>query len=488
MGEAGQGKMTTHQQKKLDRDALLAFRNRFQLPLTDAQTESLSIFKPAEDSVELRYLYQRRHKLGGYVPSRSPLAAPVSVPPVAGYAGFATAAEGKEMSTTMAFVRMLTNLLKDKALGPRIVPIVADEARTFGMANLFKQIGIYSSVGQRYEPEDIGSILSYREATDGQILEEGISEASAISSWVAAATSYSVHGLRMLPFYIYYSMFGFQRVGDLIWAAADQRARGFLLGATAGRTTLGGEGLQHQDGSSHLAAATVPNCRAYDPAFAGEFAVILDHGMRQMLEHDVDEFYYVTLMNENYPQPTLPAGVEAAIIKGMYRLQGAADAKVRLLGSGTLVREAQAAAQLLEEDWQVASEVFSVTSFSELARDARQVERWNRLHPQDMKRSSHVNACLPKGVPVIAVSDYVRAVPQMIASYLDSSYTVLGTDGFGRSDTRAALRDFFEVDRYHIVLAALTALVEQGRLEPEVCQQAIERYGVQAEREPSWTS
>jgi len=488
MGEAGQGKMTTHQQKKLDRDALLAFRNRFQLPLTDAQTESLSFFKPAEDSVELRYLHQRRHKLGGYVPSRSPLAAPVSVPPVAGYAGFAIAAAGKEMSTTMASVRMLTNLLKDKALGPRIVPIVADEARTFGMANLFKQIGIYSSVGQRYEPEDIGSILSYREATDGQILEEGISEASAISSWVAAATSYSVHGLRMLPFYIYYSMFGFQRVGDLIWAAADQRARGFLLGATAGRTTLGGEGLQHQDGSSHLAAATVPNCRAYDPAFAGEFAVILDHGMRQMLEHDVDEFYYVTLMNENYPQPTLPAGVEAAIIKGMYRLQGAADAKVRLLGSGTLVREAQAAAQLLEEDWQVASEVFSVTSFSELARDAREVERWNRLHPQDMKRSSHVNACLPKGVPVIAVSDYVRAVPQMIASYLDSSYTVLGTDGFGRSDTRAALRDFFEVDRYHIVLAALTALAEQGRLEPEVCQQALERYGVQAEREPSWTS
>ncbi|WP_438867252.1 alpha-ketoglutarate dehydrogenase [Pseudomonas sp. L1(2025)] len=488
MGEAGQGKMTTHQQKKLDRDALLAFRNRFQLPLTDAQAESLSFFKPAEDSVELRYLHRRRHKLGGYVPSRSPLAAPISVPPLAGYAGFATATDGKEMSTTMAFVRMLTNLLKDKALGPRIVPIVADEARTFGMANLFKQIGIYSSVGQRYEPEDIGSILSYREATDGQILEEGISEASAISSWVAAATSYSVHGLRMLPFYIYYSMFGFQRVGDLIWAAADQRARGFLLGATAGRTTLGGEGLQHQDGSSHLAAATVPNCCAYDPAFAGEFAVILDHGMRQMLEHDVDEFYYVTLMNENYPQPTLPAGVEAAIIKGMYRLQGAAQARVRLLGSGTLVREAQAAAQLLAEDWQVASEVFSVTSFSELARDAREVERWNRLHPQEAKRVSHVSDCLPAGAPVIAVSDYVRAVPQMIASYLDSSYTVLGTDGFGRSDTRAALRDFFEVDRYHIVLAALTALVEQGSVPREVCQQAIERYGVQVAREPSWIS
>jgi len=487
MGEAGQGKMTTHQQKKLDREALIAFRNRFQLPLSDEQAESLSFFKPEDDSLELRYLHQRRKALGGYVPSRSQLAAPVSIPPMAGYAGFATAADGKEMSTTMAFVRMLTQLLKDKALGPRIVPIVADEARTFGMANLFKQIGIYSSVGQRYEPEDIGSILSYREATDGQILEEGISEASAISSWVAAATSYSVHGLRMLPFYIYYSMFGFQRVGDLIWAAADQRARGFLLGATAGRTTLGGEGLQHQDGSSHLTAATVPNCRAYDPAFAGEFAVILDHGMRQMLEHDVDEFYYVTLMNENYPQPSLPEGVEAAIIKGLYRLQGTAGAQVRLLGAGTLVREAQAAAQLLTDDWQVTSEVFSVTSFSELAREAREVERWNRLHPQEAARSSHLADCLPTGAPVIAVSDYVRAVPQMIGSYLDSRYTVLGTDGFGRSDTRAALRDFFEVDRHHLVLAALTALVEQGSLQPQVCQQAIERYGLQAEREASWT-
>ncbi|MGY2291667.1 alpha-ketoglutarate dehydrogenase [Pseudomonas sp. SDO528_S397] len=487
MGEAGQGKMTTHQQKKLDRDALIAFRNRFQLPLTDEQTESLSFYKPADDSLELRYLHQRRAALGGYVPSRSQQAAPVSVPSVSGYGGFATAADGKEMSTTMAFVRMLSNLLKDKALGPRIVPIVADEARTFGMANLFKQIGIYSSVGQRYEPEDIGSILSYREATDGQILEEGISEASAISSWVAAATSYSVHGLRMLPFYIYYSMFGFQRIGDLIWAAADQRARGFLLGATAGRTTLGGEGLQHQDGSSHLTAATVPNCRAYDPAFAGEFAVILDHGMRQMLEHDVDEFYYVTLMNENYPQPSLPAGVEAAVIKGMYRLQGPAGAQVRLLGSGTLVREAQAAAQLLKDDWQVDSEVFSVTSFSELARDAREVERWNRMHPQAPARVSHLAECLPKGAPVIAVSDYVRAVPQMVGSYVDSRYTVLGTDGFGRSDTRAALRDFFEVDRHHLVLAALTALVEEGALDARVCQQAIERYRLQTERAAPWT-
>ncbi len=355
MGDAGQGKMTVHQQKKLDREALIAFRNRFNLPLTDEQAASLSFFKPDEDSAEMRYLHERRHALGGYMPSRPSTAESLAVPDVSRYGAFAIAAEGKEMSTTMAFVRMLSGLLRDKQLGPRIVPIVADEARTFGMASLFKQIGIYSSVGQRYEPEDIGSILSYREALDGQILEEGISEAGAISSWVAAATSYSVHGLPMLPFYIYYSMFGFQRIGDLIWAAADQRARGFLLGATAGRTTLGGEGLQHQDGNSHLMAAMVPNCRAYDPAFAGELAVILDHGMRQMLERQVDEFYYVTLMNENYPQPNLPEGVEQAIIKGMYRfarheVEGARG-RVQLLGSGAILREVIAAAELLASDW-----------------------------------------------------------------------------------------------------------------------------------------
>ncbi|NWA02363.1 alpha-ketoglutarate dehydrogenase [Pseudomonas gingeri] len=491
MGEAGQGKMTTHQQKKLDREALLAFRDRFRLPLSDEQVETLSFYKPAEDSAEMRYLRHRRELLGGSVPSRNRDAARVAVPAIDGYAGFSTQADGKEMSTTMAFVRMLGNLLKDKQLGPRIVPIVADEARTFGMANLFRQIGIYSSVGQRYEPEDIGSILSYREATDGQILEEGISEASAISSWVAAATSYSVHGLRMLPFYIYYSMFGFQRVGDLIWAAADQRARGFLLGATAGRTTLGGEGLQHQDGSSHLIASTIPNCRAYDPAFAGEFAVILDHGMRQMLEHEVDEFYYVTLMNENYAQPSLPEGVEQSIIRGMYRLSEPGEptpqGQVRLLGSGTILREAQAAAELLASDWQIDSEVWSVTSFSELAREAREVERWNRLHPRESARQSHLVDCLPKGAPVIAVSDYIRALPQLIGSYIESRYCVLGTDGFGRSDTRAALRDFFEVDRYHIVLAALSALADDGHLDRSLCAQAIERYALAVDSDSAWT-
>ncbi|WP_062387088.1 alpha-ketoglutarate dehydrogenase [Pseudomonas abietaniphila] len=491
MGEAGQGKMTTHQQKKLDREALINFRDRFNLPLTDDQAVNLSFIKPQAHSAEMRYLQQRRQTLGGAMPSRGSAASSIAVPPRESWASFATQADGKEMSTTMAFVRMLGNLLKDKQLGPRVVPIVADEARTFGMANLFKQIGIYSSVGQRYEPEDIGSILSYREATNGQILEEGISEAGAISSWVAAATSYSAHGLRMLPFYIYYSMFGFQRVGDLIWAAADQRARGFLLGATAGRTTLGGEGLQHQDGSSHVMASTVPNCRAYDPAFASEFAVILDHGMRQMLEHDVDEFYYVTLMNENYAHPSLVEGVESSIIRGMYRFghQFSDDArgKVRLMGSGTILREVIAASELLARDWQIDSEIWSVTSFTELAREAREVERWNRLHPRDEKRVSHLDACLPKGAPVIAATDYVRALPQMIGSYLTSDYTALGTDGFGRSDTRARLRDFFGVDRYHIVLAAVTALVGEGTLVADVAAQVIEKYGIEADSEASWT-
>ncbi|NQD92811.1 alpha-ketoglutarate dehydrogenase [Pseudomonas sp. CrR25] len=490
MGDAGQGKMTVHQQKKLDKEALIAFRNRFNLPLTDEQAASLSFFKPDDDSAEMRYLHARRRALGGYMPSRPLTSESLAIPEVNSYGGFAIAAEGKEMSTTMAFVRMLSGLLKDKQLGPRIVPIVADEARTFGMASLFKQIGIYSSVGQHYEPEDIGSILSYREALDGQILEEGISEAGAISSWVAAATSYSVHGLPMLPFYIYYSMFGFQRIGDLIWAAADQRARGFLLGATAGRTTLGGEGLQHQDGNSHLMAAMVPNCRAYDPAFAGEFAVILDHGMRQMLERQVDEFYYVTLMNENYPQPNLPEGVELSIIKGMYAFARHevkdAHGTVQLLGSGTILREVIAAAELLASDWSIGSQVWSVTSFTELARDAREVERWNRLHPEQPARRSHVQESLNDSAPIIACTDYVRALPQLIASYLEARYTVLGTDGFGRSDTRSQLRTFFEVDRYQIVLSALTALVHEGRLDAHVCADAIARYAIEVDAVAPW--
>jgi pyruvate dehydrogenase E1 component len=492
MGDAGQGRMTTHQQKKLEREDLIAFRNRFDLPLSDEQAASLAFYRPADDSPERRYLQARRAALGGALPARRGQAAPVAVPPLAAYAGFAVQAEGKEMSTTMAFVRMLTNLLKDAALGPRVVPIVADEARTFGMANLFKQIGIYSSAGQCYEPEDIGSLMSYREATNGQILEEGISEAGAISSWTAAATSYSAHGQAMLPFYIYYSMFGFQRVGDLIWAAADQRSRGFLLGATAGRTTLGGEGLQHQDGSSLLQAATVPNCRAYDPCFAGEFAVILDHGMRQMLERQEDVFYYVTLMNENYAQPSLPAGVEADVIQGLYRYGTAAAAapaaRVRLLGSGTILREVIAAAELLARDWGVEAEIWSATSFAELARGAREAERWNRLHPEAEPRVSHLLRCLPGDTPVVAASDYVRAWPQLAGVYLDAPFTALGTDGFGRSDTRAALRGFFEVDRQPIALAALDALRRQGRIDAAVCAQALRRYGLAAEAAAPWNA
>jgi pyruvate dehydrogenase E1 component len=386
------------------------------------------------------------------------------VPALNSYASFALQAEHKEMSTTMAFVRMLGQLLKDPVLGPRIVPIVADEARTFGMANLFKQVGIYSSVGQKYEPEDIGSVLSYREAMDGQILEEGISEAGAIASWTAAATSYSVHGLAMLPFYIYYSMFGFQRVGDAIWAAADQRARGFLLGATSGRTTLGGEGLQHQDGSSHLVAATIPNCKAYDPAFAGEMAVIIDHGMREMVTEQRDVFYYVTLMNENYAQPNLPADVENDILKGCYHFQGPVEhlpahaPRVSLMGSGAILLEVLKAADLLAEQG-IASDVFSVTSWSELARDGQQQEREAMAGRQSEVAFVQQQLMHSQG-PIVAATDYVRAVPESVRAFVPEGrrYITLGTDGFGRSDTRAALRHFFEVDAASVVNAALYAL------------------------------
>jgi pyruvate dehydrogenase E1 component len=490
MGGAGESRMTAHQAKKLDVDALKAFRDRFALPLSDEDLAELRFYRPAEDSHEMRYLRERRAALGGYMPARVCAAEVTTVPPLADYARFALEADGKEMSTTMAVVRMFGNLLKDKELGPKVVPIVADEARTFGMANLFRQIGIYSPVGQLYEPEDAGSMLYYREARDGQLLEEGITEAGALSSWVAAATSYSVHGKPMLPFYIYYSMFGFQRVGDLIWAAADQRARGFLLGATAGRTTLGGEGLQHQDGTSHVIAATVPNCRAYDPAFAGELAVIVDHGMRQMMERGADEFYYITVMNENYPQPSLPVGVEEQIVRGMYRFShteaAGARGRVRLLGSGTILREVIAAAELLAADWQVSSEVWSVTSFSELAREAREVERWNRLHPNETQRVSHLDASLPGKELIVAASDYVRAWPQLIASYVDGRFVALGTDGFGRSDTREALRGFFEVSRQQVVLAALDGLVRDGLLPHSVLGEAIDRYGIDGDRPAPW--
>ena len=472
MGSAGQGKMTTHSQKKFDETDLIAFRNRFQLPLTDEQVTSLSFYQPPADSAEMQYLHAQRQKLGGYLPKRYTVCEPVAVPEMASYAQFALQADGKEMSTTMAFVRMLGNLLKDKTLGPRVVPIVADEARTFGMANLFKQVGIYSSVGQRYAPEDIGSVLSYREAMDGQILEEGISEAGALASWTAASTSYSVHGLAMLPFYIYYSMFGFQRVGDQIWAAADQRARGFLLGATSGRTTLGGEGLQHQDGTSHLVAATIPNCKAYDPAFAGELAVIIDQGMREMLVEQQDVFYYITMMNENYAQPSLPDGAAPNVIRGCYKFNsypgkqnegstGEIPKEVTLLGSGAILLEVIKAAQVLALQG-ISATVFSVTSWSELAREGQASTQPTPAGKRSASVPFIARMLHESGGPIIAATDYVRAVPDSVRAFVPDGreYLTLGTDGFGRSDTRAALRAFFGVDAASIAQAARMLLAQ----------------------------
>jgi len=485
MGTAGQGRMTTHQQKKLDFDDLKAFRDRFRLPLTDADVEQVKFYKPAEDSPEMQYLHARRAALGGYLPRRRRVAsAGLIVPPMSSWSQFALDCNGREMSTTMALVRMLTALLKDAGLGPRVVPIVADEARTFGMANMFRQVGIYSPLGQLYEPEDLGSMLYYREDTQGQILEEGISEAGAVSSWIAAATSYSVHDLPMLPFYIYYSMFGFQRIGDLIWAAADQRARGFLIGATSGKTTLGGEGLQHQDGTSHLAASTIPNCRAYDPAFAYEVAVIVDEGMREMVERQRDVFYYVTVMNENYAQPCAPDGDVAAIregiLKGIYPLATGAEkgapAQIQLLGAGAILGEVIAAQRMLKDDWQIDAAVWSVTSFSELQRDGMAAERLARYGDASSTVPYVARVLGESEGPIIAATDYVRAVPELIRAYVPRRYVTLGTDGFGRSDTREALREFFEVDRKAIVMAALKALKDEGVLEGHVLSDARRRY------------
>jgi len=446
-------------------------------------------------SPETQYLHARRAALGGYLPRRRRVASKgLIVPPMSSWGQFALDSNGREMSTTMALVRMLTALLKDNEVGPRVVPIVADEARTFGMANMFRQVGIYSPLGQLYEPEDLGSMLYYREDPKGQILEEGISEAGAVSSWIAAATSYSVHNLPMLPFYIYYSMFGFQRIGDLIWAAADQRARGFLIGATSGKTTLGGEGLQHQDGTSHLAASTIPNCRAYDPAFAYEVAAIVDEGMREMVEAQRDVFYYVTVMNENYAQPSVPGGdLEATrkgILRGIYPLaanaQQTTSAQVQLLGSGAILGEVIAARQMLKDDWQIEAAVWSVTSFTELQRDGMGVER-NARHGESAATAYVTKALEASQGPVIAATDYVRAVPELIRAYVPRRYVTLGTNGFGRSDTRQALREFFEVDRASIAIAALKALADDGEINHEVVDRARQRYGNEgAVRQASW--
>jgi len=456
MGEAGQGRMGAHQQKKLEAEALRAFRDRFALPIADADVEALRFYHPGPDSAEIRYLHAQRAKLGGYLPARSALSPVLPVPPREAYARLLEGTREREQSTTMIFVQMLGQLLKDPQLGPRVVPIVADEARTFGMQNLFRQVGIYSAVGQLYEPEDKDELLYYKEAKDGQILEEGITEAGAMASWIAAATSYSTHGQPMLPFYIYYSMFGFQRVGDLIWAAADQRSRGFLVGATAGRTTLSGEGLQHQDGSSHLVASTIPNCRAYDPCYGYELAVIVQDGARRMLDAQEDVFYYLTVMNENYVHPEMPEGAAAGILRGMYRLREARGAapRIRLLGSGTILREVLAAADRLEREHDIAAEVWSVTSWSELRRDGRLADA--AVAADDKVEVAWVEQCLGNAdIPIVMASDYVSAVPDLIRPWLPSRVATLGTDGFGRSDTRAALRSWFGVDAAAVVKAAL---------------------------------
>ena len=449
MGSWGQGKMGTHQQKKLNDAALLEIRDRFALPLPDDDVVNVRFHRPPDDAQEMRYLHAQRKKLGGYLPARSSAAPRLPVPALDAFAKMLAGTSGREQSTTMVFVQLLAQLLKDPAIGKHVVPIVADEARTFGMQTLFRQVGIYSSVGQLYEPEDHDELLYYKEAKDGQILEEGITEAGSMASWIAAATSYSAHGVPMLPFYIYYSIFGFQRIGDLAWAAADSRSRGFLVGATAGRTTLSGEGLQHQDGTSHLIASTIPNCVAYDPCFGYELAVILQDGMRRMVQEQEDVFYYVTVMNENYAHPPMPIGAEEGIRKGMHLLRRGTGTgrSVSLLGSGTILREVIAAAETLEKDHGVAADVWSVTSFGELRRDAVACES-NGGRPW-------VARCLEGFSPVVAATDYVRAVPEMIRQWVSGGYTTLGTDGFGRSDTRAALRAYFGVDRAAIVRAAL---------------------------------
>ncbi|HEX7770153.1 MAG TPA: pyruvate dehydrogenase (acetyl-transferring), homodimeric type, partial [Dokdonella sp.] len=494
MGSAGESQNPTHQQKKLDDDAVRHFRDRFQIPIADDKLKDVPYYHPGKDSPEVEYMLERRRALGGFLPQRRRKSVSLEAPALDAFAQITKGSGEREISTTMAFVRGMNLLLRDKQIAPHVVPIVADEARTFGMEGMFRQIGIYAPFGQKYKPVDADQLMYYREDQKGQVLQEGISEPGAMSAWMAAATSYSNSNVPMLPFYIYYSMFGFQRIGDLAWAAGDMRSRGFLVGGTAGRTTLNGEGLQHEDGHSHLLAGAIPNCRAYDPTFSYEIAVVLQDGVRRMLQDQEDVYYYVTVMNENYEHPDMPAGVEGDIIKGMYlfrdsgsgiRDSGKGKGKsktpcVQLLGSGTILREVIAAAELLEKEFGVASDIWSCPSFAELRRDGFDVERWNRLHPMDKKpRKAHVTACLEgRAGPAIAATDYVREFADQIRAFMPDGkrYVVLGTDGFGRSDTRANLRGFFEVDRYWIAHAAIAALAADGEMNPEDVARAIKLW------------
>ena len=485
MGEAGEGHNTTHQQKSMDFTSLKLFRDRFDLPITDEQVESLSFYKPAADSPEMTYMAERRAAMGGSVPARRRKGNELTIPPLSAFDNMLVSTGEREISTTMAFVRILSTLVRDKQIGKFIVPIVPDEARTFGMEGMFRQLGIYSHLGQLYEPMDSDQVMYYKESKDGQILEEGINEAGSFSSWIAAATSYSVTGVQMIPFYIFYSMFGFQRIGDLAWAAGDSRARGFLLGATAGRTTLNGEGLQHEDGHSHLMSATIPNCISYDPTFAYELAVIIQEGLRRMVQNQEDVYYYITLMNENYTHPEMPKGAETGILKGMYNFSKSSSKgeKVQLMGSGVILREVIAAAELLEKDWGISADVWSVTSFTELRREGLDVERWNMLNPEKPQKLTYVAECL-KGAqgPVIASTDYMKSFAEQISGFVPNKFVALGTDGYGRSDSREALRSFFEVDKYYVVLATLKALVDEGKLPASKAAEAIKKYKIDANK------
>ncbi|HWW32815.1 MAG TPA: pyruvate dehydrogenase (acetyl-transferring), homodimeric type [Steroidobacteraceae bacterium] len=489
LGKGGEGQMIAHQQKKMGEEDLRVFRDRFNIPVADDELSQLPFRKPAENSEEAVYMRDKRAALGGYLPQRRHDAPPLVIPLLEAFASILEGTGEREISTTMAFVRILTVLLKDKNIGRNIVPIVPDEARTFGMEGLFRQIGIYSSVGQLYTPQDAETLMSYREDKKGQMLEEGINEAGSLCSWIAAGTAYSNHGINMVPFYIFYSMFGFQRVGDFVWAAGDIQARGFLLGATAGRTTLAGEGLQHQDGHSQLVATTVPNCVAYDPAYAYELAVIIHDGLRRMYAERESIFYYLTVMNENYPQPPMPTGVEKGILNGAYLLQIGGRGKVRatLLGSGTILRECLAAAKILEDDYGIPADVLSVTSFSELRREALECERWNLLHPDQAPRVPYIRQLLKdREGPVIAATDYMRAVPDQVRQWVSGRYVTLGTDGYGRSDSRAALRSFFEVNRNYIAIAALKALADEKRVDGATVSGAIKALGIDPERPVPW--
>jgi len=487
MGKSGEGKNVAHQVKKMDIEAIRHFRDRFNVPISDEQLESVPFYKPAEDSEEIQYLKKQRRSLGGYLPSRRRLSSALTIPKLEAFDALLKGSGKRDMSTTMAFVRVLNVLLKDKNISKNIVPIVPDEARTFGMEGMFRQYGIYSSVGQLYDPVDSDQVMYYREDQKGQILEEGINEAGAFSSWIAAATSYSNNNLPMIPFYVFYSMFGFQRIGDLAWAAGDMQARGFLIGGTAGRTTLNGEGLQHQDGHSTILSSTVPNCVSYDPTFGYEMAVIIQDGMRRMMQDQENVYYYITSMNENYHHPEMPENVETDIVRGMYALQSNINSKskkpkVQLMGSGTILLESIAASELLLKDYSVESQVWSVPSFNELRRDGLEVDRWNTLHPDEKAKISFVEKQLKnqKG-PVIASTDYMKMVPDQIRAWVKADYRVLGTDGFGRSDSRENLRSFFEVDRYHIVLNALKALADSGEIEVSIVNKAIKKYKLDAE-------